>query len=264
MTTPSGLKGVQADQYAPYQSEPTPAPGTVQTALLDPSNFQNIRGPILTDEGGFREMFAVNPFFLPGSQWTVQLGSGSIGVAGGNCTISGSLIANDTTYISIRVDFMPLLFNFSLDELGGRVPAATLPNFFFGMYSNPDPAIAISSGQFVEEIWAGGASNTTGAFRSGSGGFLQTTGHTITARTSIGFRTIGIDGESCFIRDGSTTLPTTTTRATHSVKMPSLQTELYLVIGFRNGPVVTGPIWSVEIQAIFVKNSNRLVVNTGF
>jgi len=264
MSTPNGLKGIQADAYAPYQTDPASAPGTVQTAFLDPSNFVDIRGPVLTDEGGFREMFSVNPFTAPGTDWTQVLGSGSISVVAGVCTITGSVVASDRTYVSIPVDFMPLSFSFELDEIAGRVIAANSQDFFFGMYSDPDPNIAVASGEFVEELWLGSGSNTSGTFRSGAGGNLQTTTHTITGRTTVGFRTINIDGESCFLRDNSVNLPTTTTRATHSVKMPGTTTELFLCIGFRNRAAVATPAWSVAIRTIFVKNTNRLVVNTGF
>jgi len=159
---------------------------------------------------------------------------------------------------------MPLSFNFQLDEVAGRVIGANSQDFFFGMYSDPDPDLALASGEFVEELWLGSGSNTNGTFRSGSGGNVQTTVHTISGRTTAGFRTINIDGESCFIRDNATNLPTTTTRATHSTKMPNVNTDLYLCIGFRNPAVVLTPSWSVEIRVIFVKNTNRLVVNTGF
>ncbi len=265
MTTPSGLKGPAANAYGPFQTDPDPppVPGSIQTGKLDPSLYQMIRAAVYTDEGGFREMFAANPFTPPDSPWTViNTGGGTVNVAGGICNILGGNVAGGLTYVAIPVDFLPMLFNFELDENAGRVSIGNSQDFFFGMYSDMDILSSIATGEFVEENWLGTGSNTSGTFRSGAGGFIQSTTHTITGRTTQGFRTIGIDGESTFLRDGTTILPTTTTRATHSTKLPGLQTELYLCIGFKNGAT---PIpWGVDIDCIFVKNTNRLVVNTGF
>lgn len=264
MTTTSGLKGIQANAYAPYQSDPAAAPGTVQTGFLDPSNFVMTRGPVLTDEGAFREMFAVDPFTAPGTEWTQQLDGGSIVVAGGVCTMTAGLTANGRTFVAIPIDYLPLSFSFDFDEVAGRVTAANTPDFFFGMYSELDPDVAIASGEFIEESWLGSASNTQGRFRSGVGGFLQETlTHTITGRTTQGFRSLILDAEAAQIRDNTTTLPTTSVRATHSTKIPNLTTNLYLAFGFRNGPAPANP-WSVQIRAIYVNNTNRLRVNTGF
>lgn len=265
MTTPSGLKGPAADAYGPFQTDPDPppVPGSIQTGKLDPSLYQMIRASVYTDEGGLREMFGANPFTPPDSPWTVtNSGGGTVNVAGGTCTITGGAVPGGLTYISIPIDFLPMLFNFDLDEVAGRLSVGNTQDFFFGMFSDPDVLAAIAAGEFVEDSWLGTGGNTSGTFRSGAGGFLQTTTHTITGRTTQGWRTIGIDGDNTFIRDNSVNIPTTTTRATHSTKMPNLQTELYLCIGFRNGAT---PIpWSVDIDAIFAKNTNRLVVNTGF
>ena len=144
-----------------------------------------------------------------------------------------------------------------------RPGAASTPDFFFGFYSDPDPDVAIATGEFVEEVWQGSTIATTGFFRSGAGGNLQTTSHTITSSATVGFRTILMDGESCQLRDSTTTLPTTTTRATHSIKMPGLTTQLYFACGFRN-PAAPAAAWSVQVQCFFLKNSNRLIVNTAW
>ncbi len=264
MSTPNGLKGNQADQYAPYQTDPVPAPGTVQTALLDPSNFQSIRGPVLTDEGGFREMFAIDPFTAPSTEWiTNNTGGAGLVVAGGVFTFTAGAVPNGISYVIIPVDYLPLQFSFELDEVAGRTIAATSPDFFFGMYSDVDVNAAISAGEFLEQLWLGNGTNTSGTFRSGAGGNFQTTTHTITGRTTEGFRSLLLDAESAQVRDGTTVLPTTTVRATHSVKIPGLTTELYLAIGFRNPAGVVTP-WAVQVRAILNNNTNRLRVNTGW
>lgn len=265
MTTAGVESGITADNFAPYQSHPSPTPvvGEAEQIFADPAGQLMVRGPVLTDEGGFREMFSTNPFNT--APWIKVVGSGAIAVAGGTATFTSSLVANDRTYVSIPADFLPLTVNLSLASV--LRPVVGVPNsadFFFGLYSDPNPDVAIAVGEFFEQVWQGSTVPATGQFRSGAGGNLQVASGAIATSGTAGFRSLLIDGESVQMRDATTTLPTTTVRFTNSIKMPGLTTNLYFAMGFRNGNPVVAPVWQVQCTVIFLKNTNRLVVNTAF
>jgi hypothetical protein len=258
MTTSNVNSGIAATNFAPYQDPPTPAPvpGESEQIFADPVGQIMVRGPCLTDEGGFREMFATDP-------WARVLGGGTIVVAAGTATFTSSLVVNDRTYVSTPVDFLPLIANLSIQSVG-RPNVANTADFFFGLYSNEDPDVAIATGEFFEQVFQGSTVATQGLFRSGAGGNLQTATAAINSSATVGFRSLLIDGESVQMRDNTTSLPTTTVRFTNSIKMPGLMTDLHFAMGFRNGAVIAAPTWQVQCSVIFVKNTNRLIVNTAF
>lgn len=263
MTTSNVNSGIAATNFAPYQDPPTPAPipGESEQIFADPVGQLMVRGPVLTDEGGFREMFSVDPFGA--APWVRVLGGGTIAVAAGVATFTSSLVVNDRTYVSTSVDFLPLIANLSIQSVG-RPNAANTADFFFGLYSDPDPDVAIASGEFFEQVFQGSTVATQGLFRSGAGGNLQTATAAINSSATVGFRSLLIDGEAVQMRDNTTSLPTTTVRFTNSIKMPGLMTDLHFSMGFRNGAVIAAPTWQVQCSVIFVKNTNRLIVNTAF
>lgn len=260
MTTAGLVTGVAATAFAPYQDPPTPTPvaGEPERVFADPVGQLMIRGPVLTDEGGFREMFGTDPFAA--APWSNVLTSGTRAVAAGIATFTSGVVVAGRNYVSRQVDILPLIVN--LDLLSAARPGGTA-EFFWGLYSNPDPDVAIATGEFCECSWIASGAVNAGLIRGGvAGNFQAPASFTISASNAAGFRTLTLDGEGAVYRDGSTTLPTVTTRSTISTKVPDLNTPLYFIMGFRNG---AAPInWSVTCSCIFVKNTNRLLVNTGF
>lgn len=258
MTTAGITSGEVADDFAPYQTDPTPpaAPGDIAKGQLDPIQQLMIRGPVLTDEGGFREMFATNPF--GSAPWSGITTSGAIVVAAGTATFTSGVLAGGRNYVCRPADYLPMTLN--LEMQAAAAPGGTA-EFFWGFYSDPDPDVAIASGEFSECSWLASDAAATGRQRGGTGGNIQgPTTFTITNKTTAGFRSLLIDAEGSNYRDGATTLPTPTLRSTQSSKQPGLNTDLYLCFGFRNGAVPLA--WSVIVTTVLLNNYNRLKVNT--
>jgi hypothetical protein len=258
MTTAGITSGEVADNFAPYQTDPAPpaAPGDVAKGQLDPIQQLMIRGPVLTDEGGFREMLTgADPLGV--APWTPTLTSGTRVTAGGVVTFNSGVIAGGVNYVCREADYLPLQINLELQA--AAAPGGTA-EFFWGFYSNPDPAVAIASGQFSECSWLASDAAATGRQRGGAGGNIQgPVTFAITSKVTAGFRTLLLDADGSNYRDATTTLPTTTVRSTQSSRQPGLDTPLYLCFGFRNG---AAPInWSVTVTTILLNNYNRLRVN---
>jgi hypothetical protein len=269
VASPPANKLVTTGGYFPSPAATDPdysVAGEIQPPTVDASGFANVRAPVLTDEGGFREMFATDPFGAPPGTppWVVTRTSGTLVVAGGLATFTSGAVANGVNWVSRPVDFMPLIVNVEL-LLSARNVALSTVEFFIGLYSDPDPAVAIAGGEFCEVHWLWSDTNIQAHQEGGVGGFLQPPApvvFAITDTTTRGFRTQVLDGEGAVYRDGATTLPTPTVRNTISTKTPGLYTDLHLGMGFRNGPTASNR--TATIYTVYVKNTNRLVVNTTF
>lgn len=240
-----------------YATNDVSGPGLVDVAG---AIFQ--RGPVLTDEGGFREDFIGAA--LP-AEWTaLTTGAGSVTVAGSNVvfTAGAGVVAGDRALITRPADFLPVICN--VFPIGAARVAGL--NFFFGIYNDPDPDLAT---EFAELEFTSSLLVTQAAFRSRSGaGASNLTSNTITVATTATstWRTLTLDGEAAVCRDTSTAtdaLPTTTTRGSVSRHIPGLYTHLSVAMGWRaNGGVPVAGSYSVD--TIFLKNLDRLVVNTAF
>lgn len=265
MTTPLRLKGLTTGGFFPSPDATNPdysVAGEVQPVTCDVYGFQNIRGPVVTDEGGFREMFAVDPFGA--APWTTLLTSGTRVVAAGVATFTSGLVVGGRNYVCRVVDFMPMIVNVELVASTARGVGGETIEFFWGLYSDSDPDVAIATGEFYEQSWLWSDATATGRARGGVGGFYQgPTTFGITSSSTNGFRTITMDGEGCVWRDGATTIPTPTVRNTFSTKMPGIYTTVNFCMGFRNG-ATPGVSRTVTVTTLYIKNTDRLLVNTAF
>jgi hypothetical protein len=258
MSTQGLDQGIEATDFAPFQDDPVPAPapGDPARVFTDPAGQKMVRGPVLTDEGGFREMLAVDPFGA--APWTAMLTSGTRVVAAGAVVFTSGVVVGGRNYVCREADYLPIQIN--LEMVAAAAPGGTA-EFFWGFYSDPDPDVAIATGEFTECSWLASDAAATGRQRGGTGGIFQGPAtFAITSKVTNGFRTLLLDAEGSNYRDGTTTLPTTTLRSTQSTRQPGLNTTLYLCFGFRNGAAPVN--WQVTVTTILLNNYNRLRVNT--
>lgn len=259
MTTAGITSGEVADDFAPYQTWPSPpaTPGSVAMGQLDVIQQLMVRGPVLTDEGGFREMLTgADP--LATAPWVATLTSGTRITAGGVVTFNSGVIAAGVNYVCREADYLPIQIN--LEIQAAAAPGGTA-EFFWGLYSDADPDVAIASGQFSECSWLASDGATTGRQRGGANGNIQgPTTFTITTKVNAGFRTLLLDADGSNYRDATTILPTTTVRSTQSSRQPGLDTTLFVCFGFRNGAAPVA--WGVTVTTVLLNNYNRLRVNT--
>lgn len=266
--TPDGnvaelAKALTTGTYSPDPSGTYPdysTPSEEQPPTVDKIGQASIRGPVLTDEGGFFEPFA-GAALAPA--WMAVPGAGAIAVAGSDLTIGSGLVANDKIYVARPADFLPLRLDLFL-TLTARGAASTGFDFFVGLYDTADPTLA---NEFMEWLFLGSQLNTQASLQSqshaGAGG-LETGVVTVTTTLTAGFRTIALDGEGGVFRDGAVSLPTPTVRATRSRQSIGFYTPLFVAMGFRNAAVVGGTAVTATIDTVALKNLNRLVVNTSF
>lgn len=263
--------GFWPDPAATYPDDSIPS--VPASPAVDAQGNLATRGPVTTDEGGFRESFNA----ALASPWVSAPGAGTIAIANSVLTITGSLTANDRSYVSHPADFMPMVLNLALGVGGAGTPitrGGTNVEVFFGLYhldvvANPglDPQHATAQQAFMEWLFPTGAA-TTSTMRIRSGNVTNGTeilaGATITTTGTAGWRSIVVDGESAIFRDGSTTLPTATVRATLSREIPGLYEEFFFSVGVRNIGAPVAPAGIINIDAAYLKNLDRLVVNTAF
>jgi hypothetical protein len=278
MTTSNGVKGLERAAFVPDPAGVNPAstnpayttPDAVVLAYVDPYGNLNARAQVLTDEGGFRDDFAggaLDPAWtaVPGAGGAISVGSSLLSIASGTA-------ANDLVYVVRNADFLPLSLAFFIAAVTGRAAATAGVDFFMGLYNDMNPSLAT---EFVEWALFGGGANTDGVFTSrahaGAGGASGPTTFTIQNTLTLpGWRTMSLDGEQVILRDGTTTtgttawpLPAPTVRYNAGRHLPGLYTSLFCAIGFRlPAAPVTG--FSVDLDAVFLKNFNRPVVNTTF
>jgi len=300
MTTSGPIKGITTGGFFPDPASAIPdypTAGELQPPAIDSQGNLAIRGPVLTDEGGTREPFAA----APAAPWVLSAipAGGSRQFVDSVCIQRLPLapVAGTSIFVSRTADYLPVILN----ALLGRtvlttvtVPAASADPFnisglaattieaFFGLYkldvaANPglDPDHATAQMEFCE--WAFQASTAAGTAmlrtrsHAGLGGDQPQPVATVavTSRATAGWRSIALDGESALFRDGATqaaALPPPTSRSTLSGQIPGLYTELFLSFGIRVGatPGVPLVIPQLQVDTVYLKNLDRLIVNTGF
>lgn len=259
-------KGITVGGFWPAPSATYPAytvAAEEQPPAVDEQGNLAVRGPVVTDEGGFRDPF---PGAALSADWTPVIGAGgSIAVAGSVVTIGSGTTANSRTYIYRSADFMPFVLSVYL-TLTARAAASSGLDFFFGVFNNIDPTLATEYAQWVFRGTGGNtASECLSRSHAGAGGEEGTgTNVAATSTTTAGFRSISLDGEGAIFRDGATSLPAPTVRTTRSQQQPDLYTELFVIMGFVNAAVVSATPVTASIDTVFFKNLDRLVVNTSF
>lgn len=252
--------GFAKDYANPDQSGP---------ALSDVTGALFIRGPVLTDEGGFREDFpgaALDPAWTP-----LITGAPTISVAGSSVSfnVPAAAAIGDRAIISRTADFLPMITNVAINNVAARVAGY---DFFMGLYNDEDPALATV---FVEQRFLGTQLATQANIITQNGVGNTETLTNLTVQTVVAgagncsWRTLALDGESLVVRDVNTAtnaLPATTTRGSQSRHTPGLYEHLHFAMGIRIsapvGPVIAANTYGVD--TVFLKNIDRLVVNTAF
>jgi len=244
--------------------------GQVGNVLIDVTGAIYQRGPVLTDEGGKRDDF---PGVALDAMWTSFItGLGTITVAGSivSFNVSGLAAIGDRAFISRPIDYLPMIANMALAPVAARVAGY---DFYWGFYNTLDPALATS---FVEQRFLGSQLLTQAVMATqGAVGDADTTGNITVTTTAAGagncsWRTIALDGEAAIYRDANTAtnaLPTVTARLSLSRHLPGLYEPLFFAMGIRLSTPVAGPVVAANtygVDTIFVKNVDRLVVNTAF
>lgn len=269
MTTPLSLKGVAFGSFWPNPAATYPdfsTAGDIVPGYIDGQGNIAIRGPVTTDEGGFRDGFGDAGI---SADWVkTEIGGGTVTMTAtaGNknplFTIPAGSAATARAYMTRPIDYLPIAVNIYLVNYTRRNNA----NFFIGLYSSADIDAAIASGSYCEWLFLGtGAAGVADFAAQYDPGKIQTAaGVTVTSTGTAGFRSILLDGEGVTFRDNTIVLPTTSARQTFSVASQGLYTKLYLGIGYRCSGAIGGAAATTEIGAAFVKNMNRLVVNTAF
>lgn len=285
MTTNGPIKGISTGGFFPDPSSAIPdypTPNELVTPAVDSQGNLAVRGPVLTDEGGFRDPFAGAAL---GADWVSSAGTGTIVVAGSLVTISTPAlpVAADLQYASRNADFLPMTLAVLLGQQGGAAPfnlsavAGSTMEAFFGLYlsdptvnPNMDPSHATAQSEHIEWAFLASAAATSGTTRSAAAtgaGNSQSQAITVTTRATPGWRGVSLDGEGVVFRDGATqiqALPPPTTRATQTGQIPGLYSSLFFSMGIRSQGAPGASQGVLVVDTVFLKNLNRLIVNTGF
>lgn len=280
----SATQAVATGSYAPIEDAAATYsdPNVLRSLLVDRDGALVSRATALTDEGTWRESFNA-PL---GAEWQQNAGGGSLVQAGSTLTITGSLAPGGTGYIARAADCCPLIVAVSLGT-GGVTPATALApvvvrgggtsETFFGLYkldlaANPtlDPSHPTAQETFVEWRFTPAPALTTQAVlvtRSSASSPAATEGATpVTISTTLGagFRTVVLGPQAAIFRDGSTTLPNATVRATRSRELPGPYCTLFFAAGFRAGAAPLAPVPVLALDTVLMQSINRLNTDAGF
>jgi hypothetical protein len=250
----------------------------LRSLLVDRDGSLVSRATVLTDEGAWRESFSA-PL---GADWQQSAGGGSLVQAGSTLTITGSLTLGDAGYIARVVDYAPIMLSVCLGT-GGVSPATVLApvvvrgggtgETFFGLYrldpANPtlDPSHATAQESFVEWRFTPAPALTTQGIlvtRSSPAGTEGVAPVTISTTLGAGWRTISCGQQSAIFRDGSTTLPTATVRATRSRELPAPYQQMFFAAGFRAGASPATPAPVLALDTVLVQSIDRLNTDASF
>lgn len=278
----SATQAVATGGFAPLSSALATyvTPNVLRSLLVDRDGSLVSRSTVLTDEGSWRESFNA-PL---GVDWQQNAGGGSLVQASSTLTITGSLVPEDAGYIARTVDYAPILLSVCLGT-GGVSPATVLApvvvrgggtgETFFGLYAldlvaNPtlDPSHPTAQASFAE--WRFTAALTTQGIlvtRSSASSPAGTEGVapvTVSTTLGAGWRTISCGQQSAIFRDGSTTLPTATVRATRSRELPAPYTPMFFAAGFRAGATPSGFLPVLALDTVLVQSIDRLNTDASF
>jgi len=280
----SATQAVATGGFAPEEDAAATyaAPNVLRSLLVDRDGSLVSRATVLTDEGAWRESFNA-PL---GVDWQQNAGSGSLVQAASTLTITGSLVPGDAGYIACMVDYAPIMLSVCLGT-GGVSPATVLApvvvrgggtgETFFGLYrldlaANPtlDPSHPTAQASFVEWRFTPAPAPTTQGIlvtRSSASSPAGTEGAapvTVSTTLGAGWRTISCGQQSAIFRDGSTTLPTTTVRATRSRELPGPYTPVFVAAGFRAGAAPAAPAPVLALDTVLVQSIDRLNTDASF
>jgi hypothetical protein len=277
----SGTQAVATGGFAPVPDAAATYinPNVLRSLLVDRDGSLVSRATVLTDEGAWRESFNA-PL---GVDWRQNAGSGSLVQTGSTLTITGSPVAGDAGYIARVVDYAPIMLSVCLGT-GGVSPATIAApvvvrgggtgETFFGLYAldlaaNPtlNPAHPTAQESFVEWLFTPNPALTTQGIlttRSSPAGTEGVAPVTISTTLGAGWRTISYGQQSAVFRDGATTLPTATVRATRSRELPGPYTPLFFAAGFRAGTAPAAPAPVLALDTVLVQSIDRINTDAGF
>ena len=280
----SATQAVATGGFAPLSSALATyvTPNVLRSLLVDRDGSLVSRSTVLTDEGSWRESFNA-PL---GVDWQQNAGGGSLVQAGSTLAITGSLVPGDAGYIARTVDYAPILLSVCLGT-GGVSPATVLApvvvrgggtgETFFGVYAldlaaNPtlDPSHPTAQASFAEWRFTPAPAVTTQGIlvtRSSASSSAGTEGVapvTVSTTLGAGWRTISCGQQSAIFRDGSTTLPTATVRATRSRELPGPYTPMFFAAGFRAGAAPALPLPVLALDSVLVQSIDRLNTDASF
>lgn len=277
----SGTQAVATGGFAPVPDAAATYinPNVLRSLLVDRDGSLVSRATVLTDEGAWRESFNA-PL---GVDWQQRAGRGSLVQAASTLTITGSLVADDAGYIARVVDYAPISLAVCLGT-GGVSPATVLApvvvrgggtgETFFGLYAldlaaNPtlDPSHSTAQASFVEWRFTPAPALTVQGIlvtRSSPAGTEGIAPVTISTTLGAGWRTISYGQQSAIFRDGSTTLPTATVRATRSRELPAPYQQMFFAAGFRAGAFPAPPLPVLALDTVLVQSIDRLNIDAGF
>ena len=280
----SATQAVATGSFAPVEDSAAAyvTPNVLRSLLVDRDGSLVSRSTVLTDEGSWRESFS-GPL---GVEWQQNAGRGSLVQASSTLTITGSLVPGDAGYIARTVDYAPIMLSVCLGT-GGVSPATVLApvvvrgggtgETFFGLYAldlvaNPtlDPSHPTAQAKFAEWRFTPAPALTTQGIlvtRSSASSPAGTEGVapvTVSTTLGAGWRTISCGQQSAIFRDGSTTLPTATVRATRSRELPEPYTPMFFAAGFRAGVGPLAPPPVLALDTVLVQSIDRLNTDGGF
>jgi hypothetical protein len=280
----SGTQAVATGGFAPVPDAAAKYinPNVLRSLLVDRDGSLVSRSTVLTDEGAWRESFNA-PL---GVDWQQNAGGGSLVQAASTLTITGSLVPGAAGYIARVVDYAPIMLSVCLGT-GGVSPATALDpvvvrgggtaETFFGVYrldlaANPtlNPSHPTAQESFVEWRFTPNPALTTQGIlvtRSSASSPAGTEGAapvTISTTLGAGWRTISCGQQSAVFRDGATTLPTATVRATRSRELPAPYAPMFFAAGFRagGGPLAPAPV--LALDTVLVQSIDRINTDAGF
>jgi hypothetical protein len=284
----SATQAVATGGFAPLSSALATyvTPNVLRSLLVDRDGSLVSRSTVLTDEGSWRESFNA-PL---GVDWQQNAGGGSLVQAGSTLTITGSLVPGAAGYIARTVDYAPILLSVCLGT-GGVSPATVLApvvvrgggggagagETFFGLYAldlvaNPtlDPSHPTAQASFAEWLFTPNPALTTQGIlvtrssASSPAGTEGTAPVTISTTLGAGWRTISLGQQSAIFRDGSTTLPTATVRATRSRELPAPYAPMFFAAGFRAGAFPAAPAPVLALDTVLVQSIDRINTDASF
>ena len=280
----SATQAVATGGFAPLSSALATyvTPNVLRSLLVDRDGSLVSRSTVLTHEGSWRESFNA-PL---GVDWQQNAGGGSLVQAGSTLTITGSLVSGAAGYIARTVDYAPILLSVCLGT-GGVSPATVLApvvvrgggtgETFFGLYAldlaaNPtlDPSHPTAQASFAEWRFTPAPALTTQGIlvtRSSASSPAGTEGVapvTVSTTLGAGWRTISCGQQSAIFRDGSTTLPTATVRATRSRELPEPYTPMFFAAGFRAGATPSGFLPVLALDTVLAQSIDRLNTDASF
>lgn len=255
---PTLANGTGAGEYAPNQAEIGLALDANGLLLLDPDRQLMVRGPTLTDEGGFYSSFPGAA--LPAEMTKVEGTGGTVTVANSRATIASGTTIGSETYITLPLDYLPVKGSVKL-SISQRIANQDI---YFELADGATPA---ADTQFARLHWTGTTDTLVRAETQSSGDTngSEGTAEDLTQTASSGSLVYSIEtaGSAVMFFSGSD-LAALVELATRTNEKPGIYTVLNLRIRIKNGGSAPASTTSIVVEWIAAANTNRLDVGSMF